>query len=107
MSVSRFEELGEMYPGRRLKLRAEVWDWIDEQGGKAFLRKLIYRLFTQENSKRIVAERRRSDAEHFEKPGIAHPPRAPRTARAAPGAATEAARNRAEDDGVNYEEKDG
>jgi len=98
--VAKLEDMERLYPGKKLKLRAEVWEWIDEHGGKPFLRKLIYKLFDQAKAREMVDKRRRRDVEHFKKPGIAYPQHD--TASPA-GLATEARRARAEDDGVNYE----
>ena len=107
--MAKLEDMEKLYPGKRLKLRAEVWEWIDEQGGKPFLRKLIYKLFSQAKAKQIIEERRRRDEEHFKKPGIAHYPTTPRAPQGSLQEQQEqqeqARRSRAEDDGVNYDDE--
>lgn len=98
-----FEEMDKLYPGKRLKLRAEVWDWIEEHGGKPFLRRMIYKLFSQAKASELIDERRSRDEEHFKQVGIAHHYPTPRaTSGSLDGLEKQARHSRAEDDGVNY-----
>lgn len=66
--MTDFAAVDAKYPGKRLKMRLEVWDWVEEHGGREFIRKLIYKLYAQDMAVKNLAARRLADQKSMEAP---------------------------------------
>lgn len=56
-----------MYPEYSLRLRRDVVEWITAKGGKKFLRKLIYRLYSKHVARQLILSRRKEHKELFKR----------------------------------------
>lgn len=60
-----WEEVQFKYPVYSLRLRRDVIEWINERGGKKFLRKLIYNLYNKVVARHLISSRRKHHKKQF------------------------------------------
>lgn len=60
-----WEQLQFGYPFYTLRLRRDVIEWIEQHGGKKFLRKLIYKLYGRVVAKQFIDAKRKAHKRQF------------------------------------------